>query len=67
MTAENEMNVSYILEKYGPHIELETANPLFGGKGLPNMGLNDVSVYDTDIKHGEKKQKIAAEKNTERQ
>ncbi|XP_055307380.1 tRNA (cytosine(72)-C(5))-methyltransferase NSUN6 isoform X2 [Sitodiplosis mosellana] len=42
MEAENELNVAYILEKYGPQIELETANPLFGRKGLPNTGLSDV-------------------------
>lgn len=38
---ENEINVAYILNKYGPQMELEAALPLFGRKGLPNMGLND--------------------------
>lgn len=38
---ENEVNVAYILNRYGPQIELEAAMPLFGNKGLPNMGLSD--------------------------
>lgn len=39
--AENEMNIAYILAKYGEQLELEYATPLFGYPGLPHVGLND--------------------------
>lgn len=41
LEAENELNVAWLLQKYGDKIELEIASPLFGGPGLPNAGLND--------------------------
>lgn len=38
---ENEMNVKWFLDKYGDQYELEEAEPVFGGYGLRNYGLND--------------------------
>lgn len=38
---ENELNVAWLLKKYGGKIILETASPIFGGSGLANVGLND--------------------------
>lgn len=39
---ENEMNVAYVLNKFSSQMELETASPIFGNFGLPNLGLNNV-------------------------
>lgn len=41
LNAENELNVAWLLQKYGDHIVLETASPVFGGTGLCNAGLTD--------------------------
>lgn len=41
LEAENELNVAWLLEKYGDKVELELASPIFGGSGLPNAGLSD--------------------------
>ncbi|XP_068633174.1 tRNA (cytosine(72)-C(5))-methyltransferase NSUN6 [Battus philenor] len=37
---ENEMMVAWVLEKY-PNLQLVPAEPLLGGPGLANLGLND--------------------------
>lgn len=37
---ENELNVAWVLEKYGNQIELIDAIPHFGGHGFVNAGLN---------------------------
>lgn len=41
LDAENEVNVAWLLKKYGDQIELEMASPVFGGPGLCNTGLTD--------------------------
>lgn len=39
--SENELNIVYLLAKYGDQIKLETAVPLYGMPGLSNVGLTD--------------------------
>lgn len=42
LETENELNVAYMLQKYGNRIlELETAHPVFANPGLSNAGLSD--------------------------
>lgn len=40
LEVENELNVAWILEKYGGKVELIDAAPHFGGHGFANCGLN---------------------------
>lgn len=40
LEAENELNVSWLLERYSNQIELVDATPHFGGHGFMNAGLN---------------------------
>lgn len=40
LEVENELNVAWILEKYGNKIELIDATPFFGGHGFINSGLS---------------------------